>query len=183
MVKLPELLLQKIGTWVDKSRTFSSTLLGSKVEDILKKVKPSKEVEALLFAAARLECYRNVIKPCLNVGSTVICDRYLMDAYAYSCNSMTGVSDDYIYKINMNYRSPDITFLLDMDPRLSLDRLDRPKDHYEKEDFLKSVREQYLIMVASKELYFKDQNWIVLDGSQPVNVIQSLVWDEVQKIL
>ena len=165
------------------SRTFSSTVLGKEVEDILKGLKPKKEVEALLFAAARLQTYKQEILPALDSGINVICDRYVMDAYAYSCNIRVGVNLDYIKEINVDLQTPDITFLLDIDPKESLNRLDRPKDHYEKEDFLQAVRQQYLDMSKYKIQYFKDQNWIVLDGSKPVNVLQSEIWQEVQKIL
>ncbi len=165
------------------SRTFSSTVLGAEIEDILKGLKPKKEVEALLFAAARLQTYKQEILPRLKSGWTIICDRYLMDAYAYSCNSITGVSEEYISNINQELPYPDITFLLDIDPRRSLDRLDRPKDHYEKEEFLKAVRAQYKRMTKYPSQYFKDQNWIVLDGSKSINVLQSEIWQEVQKIL
>ncbi len=49
-----QLLFEQIGSWVDKSRTFSSTVLGREVEGILKGIRPQGKVEALLFAAARL---------------------------------------------------------------------------------------------------------------------------------
>ena len=146
-------------------------------------MKPSKEVEALLFAAARLNTYNVVIKPSLNIGTTVICDRYLMDAYAYSCNDKVGVTTQFISRINIGYRDPDITFLLDIDPEVSLERIQGSKDHYEKVDFLQSVRDTYLKMVKYPKLFLEGQNWIVLDGSKPINVIQSLVWEKVQKIL
>ncbi len=165
------------------TRTFSSTALGREVEVLLKGLKPEKEVEALLFAAARLQTYRKYIKYPLGSGSNIICDRYLMDAYAYSCNSITRVGEDYIKSINGFIPLPDITFLLDIEPKEALDRLDRPRDHYEKQEFLSSVRDRYLSMSKSNIHNFKDQNWIVLDGSQPVNVVQSLVWAEIQKIL
>ncbi len=182
-----DLLFQQIGSRVDKSKTFSSTGLGSRVEVILKDLKPTREVEALLFAAARLHTYKKVIKPNLNIGTNVICDRYLMDAFAYSCNSITRVLEGFVMNINSDYRKPDITFLLDIDPEVSLDRIQGTKDHYEKVDFLRSVREKYLELTEPDpddwSDYFKGQNWVILDGSKPVNVIQSLVWEEVQKIL
>ena len=165
------------------TRTFSSTVLGHEVEGILKGLKPKKEVEALLFAAARLETYKQAILPPLDSGYNIICDRYIMDAYAYSCNTRVGLNLDYIREINVGLQTPDITFLLDVDPKESLNRLDRPKDNYEKEEFLQAVRQQYLDMSKYKIQYFKDQNWIVLDGSRPIDVVQSLVWKEVQKIL
>ncbi len=165
------------------ARTFSSTVLGAEIEDILKGLKPKTEVEALLFAAARLQTHRQYTLPMLYSGCNVICDRYIMDAYAYSCNSRVGLNPDYIKSINIGLDPPDITFLLDIDPKVALDRLNRPKDHYEKEEFLEAVRQQYLDMTKYRIQYFKDQNWVVLDGSQSVEEVQSLVWAEVQKIL
>ncbi len=166
-----------------KARTLSNTVLGKEVEDLVKGIRQFPEVEALLFAAARLNTYREYTTNLLESGSHIVYDRYLMDAFAYSCNSRIGVDEKYVSVINIHIPNPDITFLLDIDPETALERLDRPIDHYEKVDFLRCVREEYLRCSAYPSQYFKDQNWVILDGSKPINVIQSLVWEEVQKIL
>ncbi len=169
-------------------RPLSSEPIGPQIDSIVKRFKPKGKTEALLYATTRRFTHDEYIVPYLT-WKNVICDRYLMDGFAYSCNRLTDLLDGFVIDINQELTKPDITFLLDIDPEVSLVRIKGPMDHFEKVDFLKAVREKYLELVSDSfdlddwiEIY-KDQNWIVLDGSQSVEVLQSQIWEEVQKIM
>ena len=76
------------------------------------------ETEALLFAAARAQHVRTVIKPNLEKGVNVLCDRYVDSSYAYQAYAK-GLTFEYIEGINrraMDGCLPDATLFLDITP-------------------------------------------------------------------
>ena len=76
------------------------------------------ETEALLFAAARAQHVRTVIKPNLEKGVNVLCDRYVDSSYAYQAYAK-GLTFEYIESINrraMDGCLPDATLFLDITP-------------------------------------------------------------------
>lgn len=104
--------------------------------------------EALLFAADRA-IHTAEIEKILETGKWVICDRYMASTVAYQSASQGGKADTE-WLIQMQKRAviePDAVFLLDMDPEESLRRVDsrgEEKSRFEKQDFLKEVRAEYL---------------------------------------
>jgi len=95
------------------------TAAGERVREILKDpgVELGAEAEALLFAAARAELVRQVIRPALDAGRTVVCDRFLDSSLAYQ-----GVARDMgldpVRRINapaVGDLAPDLTVLLWLD--------------------------------------------------------------------
>lgn len=101
------------------------------------------EEQILLFTADRL-AHANQIQRFLDQGYTVITDRYLDSAYAYQ-----GVHEKAILLIHQMQTTlfqnliPSITFLLDIDPEISLQRIQRKKDQFEALLFLTEVRKRY----------------------------------------
>ena len=104
--------------------------------------------ELLLFIADRLEHVEQVIKPALEQGHIVLCDRYIDSTVAYQCGGRA-VESSLISMLNgfVNL-TPDVTFLLDIDPvegikrakkRAELDRFEQ-----EKMAFHYRVRDAYL---------------------------------------
>ena len=79
------LLADALGDGAVAVREPGGTAAGERVRDILKDpgVELGAEAEALLFAAARAELVRQVIRPALDAGRTVICDRFLDSSLAY----------------------------------------------------------------------------------------------------
>lgn len=76
------------------------------------------ECEALLYAAARMQHLKEIVKPALEAGKLVICDRYVHSSFAYQ-GYARGLGFDFIKNINayalQNY-SPDLTVFLDISP-------------------------------------------------------------------
>ncbi len=81
--------------------------------------------ESLLFAAARADHIRNLIKPALLRGQWVICDRFIDSSRAYQSGG-SGLSDDIILKLH-NIGSegfmPDRTLVLDLDENIANERV------------------------------------------------------------
>lgn len=81
--------------------------------------------EALLFAAARGDHVRNLIKPALAQGKWVICDRFVDSSRAYQSGG-SGLSDDIImqlHDIGSDGFLPDRTLVLDLDEKTANERV------------------------------------------------------------
>jgi dTMP kinase len=85
------------------------------------------EAEALLFAAARADHVARTIKPALERGAWVLCDRYLDSSIAYQ-GAAGGVGTDAIrtlHAIGSKGFLPDRTLLLELPPHAAAERLSR----------------------------------------------------------
>ncbi|MCL2691122.1 MAG: dTMP kinase [Candidatus Bathyarchaeota archaeon] len=100
-------------------------------------------VEALLFAADRIEHVQNTIVPALNEGKIVISDRYVYSSLAYQGSA--GLDLNWIETINANAKKPDLSIFVDVAPEVVLDRLKRKK----------SVMETLQTQVCVYEIYQK----------------------------
>jgi dTMP kinase len=108
------------------------------------------EAEALLFAADRVEHVQNEVKPALDEGRLVICDRYVYSSLAYQGSA--GLSLDWIKTINARALQPDFSVFIDVAPERVLERLQRKKSVMETLETQKKVRDVYLKFVEKGEL-------------------------------
>jgi dTMP kinase len=133
----------KIGTYIRKR-----CLYGEK--------RPSIVVEALLFAADRVEHVENVVLPALREGRLVISDRYVYSSLAYQ--GAAGLSIDWIEKVNEHALKPDLAVFLDVDPKTVMQRLKPKLSIMETMETQQRVRDVYLKFVAKGELVRLDGN-------------------------
>jgi dTMP kinase len=119
-------------------------------------------LEALLFAADRVDHLQNEVKPALEKGKIVVCDRYVYSSLAYQ--GAAGLSLDWIQRINQFALVPDLAVFLDVSPEIVLKRLKRKKTVMENSVNLQKVREVYLKMV-------KDGKMIALQGDKPITEV------------
>ena len=90
--------------------------------------------EATLFAASRAEHVEEVIRPALERGADVVCDRYLDSSLAYQ-GIARGLGIDAVLELNLAVTGgllPDVTFLLLIDPGVATGRQVDP-DRLERE--------------------------------------------------
>lgn len=83
----------------------------------------SPETELLLFTAARRDHLEKTIQPALDAGRTVICDRFADSTRVYqgaTRGDLRGTVDT--LHATMIGREPDLTFIIDMDPKIALTR-------------------------------------------------------------
>jgi len=126
-----------IGNYIRKSYLYSKKRL-------------SPFVEALLFAADRIEHLESEIIPALNEGTTVICDRYVFSSLAYQ--GASGISLDWIETINKAILYPDLAIYIDVEPEKSMRRLNSKKSLMENLQTQIKVRDIYLKFVEDKKL-------------------------------
>ncbi|MHA1562417.1 MAG: dTMP kinase, partial [Promethearchaeota archaeon] len=98
--------------------------LGKILRKYLQNSKVPASVDALLFAADRIEHCDKEILPLLKKGFIVISDRYRDSSYIYQSieGRNEGVSMDWIKKINKFSLIPDLTIIIDIDPKIGLKR-------------------------------------------------------------
>ena len=109
----------------------------------------SNRTELFLVAADRCEHLAQVVRPALQRGDWVICDRYIDSTYAYQCGGREHSEKDILDIIRLTDAvEPDMTFLLDMSPDEGLKRAkaraDLDRFENEKLSFHHRVREAYL---------------------------------------
>ena len=133
--------------------------------------------ELFLLSASRRALVKNKIVPALNRGQVVVLDRYIYSTLAYQ-GFGRGISIKQIEYINMmatDGLSPDIIFLLDIDPKASFQRKEETSlDRWELEDidFHKKIRNGYL------EISRETQNlWTIINADKPKKSISKEVWE------
>jgi dTMP kinase len=132
------------------------------------------EAEALLFAADRIEHMNNEVKPALDEGKLVICDRYIYSSLAYQGSS--GLSLDWIKTINARALQPDFSIFIDVAPEKVIERLQRKKSVMETLETQQRVREVYLKYVEKGEL-------IRVNGDNAKDVVAEELYAKVSTLL
>lgn len=138
------------------------------------------KMEALLFAAARSDHVEQVIRPAVERGSIVLCDRFLDSSRVYQ--GVTGGLDpafmEALEEVAINGMMPDMTLILDIDPAEGLRRAaarrgaeDGP-DRFEKEtlDIHQRRRDAFLAIAAAEP-----DRCIVIDASAPPATVEDAI--------
>jgi dTMP kinase len=168
------------------TREPGGTLLGQKLRRWLKWTRDSGVSplsELLLFNAARSQLVSEVLKPNMDKGKTVICDRYADSTTAYQSYGRR-LNREMVIAINNAATSsltPDLTVLLDISPEDGLARKSgQQPDRFEQETvaFHQRVREGYLRLAKAEPRRF-----LVIDATRPKEEIAALIWQRVSKIL
>lgn len=131
-------------------------------------------VEALLFAADRIEHVQNLVAPALNEGKIVVSDRYVYSSLAYQGSA--GLSLEWIEAINANALKPDLCIFIDVEPKIVLDRLKRKRSVMENLETQEKVREIYLNYVEKGEL-------VKVDGGKSKREVAEALYAEVTGFL
>lgn len=151
-IKFLKEYLEKKNKKVVLVREPGGTKISESIRDIILNVENSEMVdncEMLLYAAARAQLVEQVIRPNLESGAIVLCDRFVDSSYAYQgiARGLGLEKVEAINKVAMNGIEPDMTLFFDIDPEISLKRrmTVSSADRIEKEklDFHKKVYQGY----------------------------------------
>jgi dTMP kinase len=151
----------KIGTFIRKR-----CLYGEK--------RCSTVVEALLFAADRVEHVENEVLPALHEGRLVISDRYIYSSLAYQ--GAAGLSIKWIEQINAHALKPDLAVFIDVNPKIVMRRLKPKRSVMENIETQQKVRDVYLKYVTKGEL-------VKLDGNRTKAEVAKVLSNVVLKFL
>jgi dTMP kinase len=143
------------------------------------------ETEVLLLAAARAQHVREVIRPALERGAWVVCDRFVDSTYAYQGGG-SGLDRSLLHAIQdfaTGGLEPDVRVLLDLpvdvglrrrhaDPA-SVNRIDLASH-----DYHERVRAAYLDLASDAS-----RNWLVIDAEQSPEGVEQDIWRQLQQVL
>jgi dTMP kinase len=168
--------LEADGVDVVSTREPGGTELGEGVRDlVLHGGHVGAWAEALLYVAARAQLVDEVIRPALERGASVICDRYQDSSIAYQ-GMARGLGLERILDLNLAAIGglvPDRTFLLELDPRDVASRIQRHHDRLEREgdDFRERAAAGY------RELAQRvPERIVVLDATRPADELAEEVY-------
>ncbi len=138
------------------------------------------QAEALLNYAARESHLQQAIRPALERGAIVLCDRFMDSTRAYQGYAGDCAMDliDTLEKAVVGATRPDLTLIFDLDPEAGLTRAGGRKagtaeDRYERKGiaFHRQVREGFL-RIAERE----PQRCRIVDASGDVEAVAAKVW-------
>ena len=156
--------------------TFEPTrgVVGRILEKMAFRRRVDVRVEALLFAADRIDHLNRIIKPLLEMGYVVVSDRYVHSSIAYQ--SITVGDQRWIEELNRFAEKPDLVILLDVDPEIGLRRIKGRRARFERIEILKRVRRKYLEL-AERE------GFKIIDANRRVKEVFEEVKDLVKEFL
>ncbi len=125
------------GCDVVTTREPGGTELGEAIRDlVLHGGNVAPWAEAALYAASRAQHVEEVIRPSLERGAVVLCDRYIDSSVAYQ-GVARGLGLDRVLELNLAAVGgllPDLTLLLEVDSTLAETRMTEERDRLERED-------------------------------------------------
>jgi dTMP kinase len=174
--------LKELGLDVTQTREPGGTPAADAIRKVI--LDPSLTIspltEFLLYSASRAQHVEEVIKPALEGNKVVICDRFFGASVAYQGYGR-GLELEFIYDLTKRVTqgiSPDLVLLLDLDPKIGLERIAQrgQKDRLELADlsFHERVREGFL--AQAKE----NANWVIINAQQDEAKVTEEIWQAVQ---
>jgi len=169
--------LQSQGYPVLTTREPGGTAIGEALRTVLhdpthKEMSPRAEI--LLYSASRAQIVDEVIRPALEKGTIVLCDRYSDSTYAYQ-GYWRGLDLAMLRRITQFATQnlvPDLTFFLDIDPTIGLQRRSAsgPLNRLDQEalDFHQRVRAGYLALIAEEP-----QRWVTIPAAASIEDVQA----------
>jgi dTMP kinase len=138
------------------------------------------ETETILFAAARDDHVRAVIRPALVDGKWVVCDRFIDSTRVYQ-GSLGKVDQTLIRgleRVTVGAAMPDLTFIIDVPATVGLARAKgrrgkRAADRFEAEtvEFHEELRRAYRLLAEEEP-----GRIVVIDGRPPRDVVADRIW-------
>lgn len=177
MASLSEFLRQ-MGHSVLCLREPGSSSIGEQIRGVIMAMNNTAmhpRTEILLFLASRAQFVEEVVRPALDAGQWVLCDRYADSTLAYQ--GYGHQVDLQILRSLLTFATggltPDLTLLLDIETNAGLKRKRSAGGEWNRLDayppeFHQRVRQGYLELARTEP-----QRWAVIDASQPLEMVQS----------
>jgi len=175
------------------TREPGGTALGEEIRNILQHNQageaPCERAELLLFEASRNQLVEKVIRPALEKGTWVICDRFMDSTTAYQGYGRGLPVDEVksIHTFTINDVIPELTLLLDLNVETGFDRiaqrfleLGESADRFEQEErsFHERVRMGYLNLADEEPDRFR-----IVDASKDPESVAEQIWIIIQELL
>jgi dTMP kinase len=182
-IRLLRAAIERAGWDATVTREPGGTAIGEAVRELLLARSSdgmSDRTEALLYAAARAQHVQEVIRPALEKGTVVLCDRYTDSSVVYQ-GAARGLGEGHVAELNAwatGGLAPDLVVLLDVDPAEGLRRVEDQAEPDRLEgaglDFHRVVADAY-----RRRAEEQPSRYLVLDASRPVEELHRIVREEV----
>jgi len=180
--------LRASGRTVLVLREPGGTDVGEQIRQVLQYSKQSAkmlaETELLLFCASRAQLVREIIQPALAAGQIVIADRFFDSTTVYqgAGRQLDVAVVKFINEFASGDCRPDRTLVIDLDPRIGLERA-RGRELFDRMenqslDFYDRVRQGYLTLAQHEPARVK-----IVDGNQSLAVVEQQIWELLQHVL
>lgn len=145
------------------------------------------ETETILFAAARDDHMHNTIRPALNEGKWVICDRFIDSTRVYQgiLGKVDGKLIRGLERVTVGAEMPELTFILDVPAAVGLARASTRRggataDRFESEsvEYHEKLRQAFLALAK-----LEPKRVVVIDGRAPRDVVAERIWAAVSERL
>lgn len=156
--------------------------VAEKIRNIILNYNLNEKTEVLLFAAARIEHLEHVIKPAINAGKIVICDRYIDSSIVYqgvARNQGIEAVRDLNYWVTNRYL-PDLTFFFDIEPELALNRIkasEREVNRFDQE----KIEFHHKIYHAYQELANSDSRIKSINANQDIEEVLTDIYQVIKE--
>jgi len=167
------------------SREPGGTPISEKIREIIldkENIEMDAVTEALLYAASRAQHVAQVIKPALDGGKVVICDRFVDSSIAYQgYGRKLGSNVEVINNVAVRGIIPNITFLINVAPEVGKSRIsETSQDRIEAEglSFHDKVYRGYMKMAVAEPQRIK-----VIDGTKSIEEMSREIIRYVEKLL
>ena len=187
--------LRHLGLPVLVSKEPGGTTLGRELRRLLLERHPSGETwssdaELLLFYADRAQHLEKVIRPSLAEGKILLVDRFEDSSRAYQ--GASGVAESALDRLSdlvLRGLRPHLTVLLDVDPEVSLQRVEVRNLSYGAEfsetrfdeaelDFHRRVRNRFLVIAQNHP-----NRVVLIPARDPVDLVETAIWARVAPLL
>ncbi len=143
------------------------------------------KIEALLFAAARIDHLDSKIRPALDTGRWIVSDRFHDSTRAYQ-GALGDVSSDFLERlerVSLAGLRPNLTLILDLPARVGLARAAERRgsrtgpDRFEKQSlaFHETLRQAFLAIAAREP-----ERCVIVDATQSPEDVEQAIWDTVK---
>ena len=176
--------LRARGLNVVSTREPGGTAIGEKLRELLLKESMGLECETLMMFAARAQHLHEVIRPALESGAWVVCDRFTDATFAYQGGGRElGVNriaalEQWVHPDVQ----PDCTWLFDVPLEVARERLNRTreKDRFELEEdaFFTRTREVYLARAMQDPVRFS-----IIDSTAPIEAIRLTLTEKLDALV
>ena len=162
---------------------------GSKIAEKIREIILDKDnlgmddwTEALLYAASRREHINKTIKPALDRGDIILCDRYLDSSLAYQ-GKARNLGIDNVYNMNQyatNGLLPDLTLLVCVRPEVGLDRIAKNRSDKDRLE-LETIEFHHNVYDGYQEVAKTYPNRIkIVDGEKSMEEVAN---DAIEKVV
>jgi dTMP kinase len=182
-IRLLRSAIEDAGHDVVVTREPGGTAIGERVREVLLSRDSdamSDRTEALLYAAARAQHVDEVIRPSLEKGAIVLCDRFVDSSLVYQ-GAARGLGVEEVSELNRwatGGLRADLVVLFDLDPTAGLERAadTGPMDRLEAEgiDFHRAVRAAYRTLAAAEP-----ERYLLLDARRSVEELHAAIRERV----